>query len=393
MKTIKKSIYALLMVALFNANIKAQTTSESADKIKTVIGGVVLVGVITAVIVGGKIHKNKAKKIAAENSLKNKNVKELQVSYLTDNITYSPGSSFPMIIKAVLQDGKELITEGAGKGLTSWDEYTVEVDGGTFDKGVLTVSNNLKDIKNHKVMFKSSLKSDPSIKNDFEIPMKYDANTLANFAGYCGRKGADGTWATTRLVGEGERGIDGGSGQDGEGGGDGQEIEVFVKAAKDPILNKDLLYVKVKSLNTNNTGYYIVDPAKAKITVSANGGCGGSGGAGGYGGSGGKSTATMRGGNGGNGGNGANGANGGNGGKITAYIDPSAEKYSSSIVFTNYGGSGGEAGKYSFPGQGGSGGSAASGSEGKYGNAGTRSGRNGSNGPAPSIINKTVSID
>ncbi len=388
----KKLIYPILILALFSQQVKAQESSSesSAEITKGIISAAVLGGVIIGGIIYFKVQKNKKKKLERANTLEGKKVQSLAISYAGDNNGQTFGSIFNMIIKAGLDNGKELTTIGAGNGLTSWSDYLIEVEGGTFENGVLTISRDMKAIPNNKVTLKASVKSDPSVSQSLQIPLLFDADLLANFQGFCGRNGKSGYDGDgMKSVGDGERGNDGGDADDGEEGGDGQEVEVFVKAAMDANLNKEMLYVKVKSLNTDKQGFYIVDPTKAKITVSANGGCGGDGGRGGRGGKGGGG---AYGGRGGNGGKGGNGSNGGNGGKIKVYMDPSAKKYESAIILTNVGGSGGSYGSGGAVGSGGSG-NTKSGDQGNYGKDGSRSGRGGSNGPAPVIETQSVNIE
>ena len=381
----KKLIYPVLIAALLNMNLKAQTSSESTSNVKGIIGGAVLVGIITAFVVKSKIDKKKKKKIAEQNTLNGKKVKALQISHSEENITHTQGSLFKMIIKAQLDNGQELITEGAGNGLTPWDNYIITADGGKFENGLLTINDDLKTIKNRKVILKASVKSDPSVTSEFEIPILFDGNLHANYNGYCGSRGKSGRdGGAMKSPGDGEKGNDGDDGMDGLDGGDGSEIDVFVKAIKDGALNKDLLYVRVKSLTSGNESMYIVDPSKAKITISSNGGCGGTGGTGGHGGPGGGSGDNNRG-NGGNGGKGGAGGNGGNGGIVKIYTDPSAKNYSAAILVTNYGGNGGSYGN--------GGGVGTGKNQGKYGQNGSRSGRAGRNGQAPVFETKEITLD
>ena len=391
----KKKFIFLLVAGIINSNtrINAQSPSENNDKSKALVGYAVIGGLIAGAIIYSKAKKKKKERIAKENSLEGKNVKELQLSYLNENVTHTLGSSYSMIIKAVLENGKELVTEGGGKGYTTWNNYSIEVEGGSFTNGILTVSGNPKNIKDHKVIFKASSVSDPTIKKELEIALTYDADQYAGFSGYGGRKGESkfqGANGASHTEADGEDGRDGANGGNGEEGGDGQEVEVYVKAIHDATLNKDLLYIYAKSLTTSAEGNYVIDPSVAKMTIAANGGDGGNGGWGGVGGSGGSG---YSGGDGGNGGNGGNGANGGNGGRITVYLDPSAQHYASSIVCVNYGGGGGSAGG---AGSGGTGGGSNPGSNGKHGNSGVkgdRSGRAGTSGPTPKFITQTVSMN
>ena len=423
MRFAKLILIYLLAFCMLPSTSNAQSSSSSKTSpgatiaAYAIIGGIIVGAVIVSKIVKKK-KKEKADKIAAENALAGKKVKSIDIStILSDVVTL--GSTFPIIIKATTDDGKELITEGAGKGKTRWDNYTVNVDGGTFSEGVLTVSDDYKKIKNHKVKFSAFVTSDPSQLKEFELTLNYKSDINFSYYGQSGQTGAKGQDGDNGKSGgswTGSRGGDGQNGQnggDGGQGGDGPDVTLYVKAMSDPILNKTLLYVKGGGRS------FIIDPAVSKISISSSGGPGGSGGYGGKGGSGGNGgsghsmsdaggpTNGGDGGNGGYGGIGGNGGNGGRGGRVTVYMDPSAKPYGSKIIVYSSGGKGGfpsqggGAGGYGSGGRRGTQGAGSqhtkkdgiSGSSGKSGNQGSRYGNTGQSGSDPIIINQEVTID
>jgi hypothetical protein len=230
-----------------------------------------------------------------------------------------------------------------------WDQFKIEVEGGTFADGKVTVNSNPASIKNHEVKIKASTIKNAEIKSELVLKLNYKGNVVADFSGTPGKQGQMGQSGIRGNNGSGSSncsaGTNGGQGGNGGNGGTGQDIEAFVKMKFDEVLKKDMLQVLVKSKTTGKEQVYIVDPDGGKITVSADGGKGGAGGSGGYGGPGGSDTYKKVGANGGDGGNGGNGGIGGNGGTITAYIDPSAEKLVGTVViFSNEGGALGWAG-------------------------------------------------
>ena len=125
----KKLIYPILVLALFSQQVKAQESSTESNAEKT--KGIVSAAVLGAVIIGGiiyfKVQKNKKKKLEKENTLDGQKVKDLVISLGTENTGHSLGSTFDMIIKATLDNGKELLTVGAVNFITQLSEYLIEV--------------------------------------------------------------------------------------------------------------------------------------------------------------------------------------------------------------------------------------------------------------------------
>ncbi|MFL5752649.1 MAG: hypothetical protein ACJ76F_04525 [Bacteroidia bacterium] len=365
------------------------------------ISGVVLICIalfafrqeVKAQLIGGLIQEKLDKKKREKNKLEGKKVTGIQISYLQEEASSRPGSVYNMIIKASIEGGNELITEGAGKGKTAWDNYIVEAENASFENGALSVYSDFRKIKGGMIRFKASVKSDPSVVQQVEIPLTYEGDIYVNFSaagGSYGQQGDNGYGGESNSQWSvGGKGGNGGNGGEGGTGESGPDLEIHAKVEKDPALNKELLYVYVKNNSTGGSGYYAIDPVKAKISVYANGGTGGRGGNGGNGGIGGSG---INGGDGGDGGNGNNGGDGGNGGRITLYLDPSAKAYASAIVLNNFGGNGGGSGNAGAGGSGGGSYGGSGGRTGKYGAAGKYSGNAGKNGPAPTILVQKTDI-
>ncbi len=231
-----------------------------------------------------------------------------------------------------------------------WDQFGVDVEGGTFADGKVIISSNFADIKEHQVKVKAYLLKNPELKSELILHLDYKGGMLADFSGTPGKAGRNGQSGQRGDNGSSSTsprdGGNGGQGGNGGDGGQGQDIEVFAKMKPDPILKKDLLEVRVKSKTTGVEQIYLVDPDGGKLNVSADGGAGGSGGAGGYGGPGGSNSYSKTSGNGGNAGFAGNGGNGAKGGSITVYLDPSADKLpAGTLTYSNEGGAAGNRGQ------------------------------------------------
>jgi hypothetical protein len=313
-------------------------------------------------------------------------LKEMELSYDTKDVSYTLGSAFPLIVKGKTVKDKEIVTEGAGGGKSPWADYIVRVNGGTFENGIVTANNSLNNIVNNKVTVTVSPVTDSTMTKTLEITLNYETDMLIDFSGYNGRNGRSAGSARNGSSGDsyGGNGADADDGGDGNDGYDGADIEVLLKVVKDAQLNKELLYAKVKNLQSGKSYLYAVDPAKGKLKIKAYGGNGGNGGSGGSGGA-----SSSTGGKPGRGGRGGNGANGGNGGAITVFMDPSAKKFTSIISFNNSGGNGGV---YQRGGMGGMSGNG-SGPSAQAGQDGSKNGKAGKSGSAVVINEKAVDIN
>ncbi|HET6991804.1 MAG TPA: collagen-like protein, partial [Bacteroidia bacterium] len=318
-----------------------------------------------------------------------------------------------------LDDGSEMLTKGLSQGKVKWGNYIVNVVGGTFNDGDVTINDDPRKIKDYKIIVTAKLLFDSSKTQTMEFVLDFKANYTADFSG---RQGDDAAWASkgqsgatgsNNSKGDGGPGQKGQRGEDGRKGGNGQNgdaVDVYVSAFPDAS-GKTMLRVYVKSRSSSREGFYIVNPDGGSITILARGGRGGQGGhggdggGGGYGGNGhsrgGDSGDTFygtggTGGDGGDGGNGGDGGDGGNGGSITIFVDPSASAYVSVIKFDTSGGERGIAGS-AGTGQGPGGGGDAdthgqTGHNGHDGKAGIQ-GQQGQSGPKPLVITQKVNID
>lgn len=266
----------------------------------------------------------------------------------------SPGQSIDIGIIVKTDKDKEYRTpnfpeEGSFRSI-EWDRFGVEVEGGTFANGRVTISNNLADIKQYQVKVRAYFLKNPELKHELILNLDFKGEMLADFSGTPGKAGRNGQNGQRGDNGSSSTsprdGGNGGQGGNGSDGGQGQDIEVFAKMKPDPILKKDLLEVRVKSKSTGTEQVYFVDPAGGKLKVSADGGAGGYGGSGGYGGPGGSNSYSKTSGNGGNAGFAGNGGNGAKGGSITVYLDPSVDKLpAGTLSFSNEGGAAGNGGQ------------------------------------------------
>ncbi len=348
------------------------------------------------------------KALGLKTDLEGKPVKKLEID-LVGTTSLCPGASAPLIVTAVLDDGKRLVTEGAGDGKVTWDNYKIQTVGGKMARGghfVIERDPRVTLQQDAKVVVRSV--HHPKKTVEAAVPARYDCSFTANFSGQPGRDGSDGRLGSNGTSGEsnqssgsyaepgghGQDGQDGGHGRDGEPGQDADDVAVYVKLADVAEGEKPLLKVRVESTSSNRTEVFLVDPEGGGLTVLANGGPGGNGGNGGNGGSGGgggTGAPAGNGGNGGNGGDGGNGAAGGDAGAIKLVVDPAAKTYLKAITVENEGGPGGQPGNHGY---GGSGGTTYSGGQqgqrGENGQSGTRRGRSGKPGPEPQVVFQSV---
>lgn len=347
------------------------------------------------------------KALGLKTDLKDKPVKKLELD-LVGVQALCPGASAPVVVTAVLDDGKRLVTEGAGKGKVTWDNYKIQTVGGKVTRGHFVIDGDPRATLQRGAKLVVSSVHHPKKKVEATVPARYDCSFVANFSGRPGRNGADGRLGSDGTSGKsnqssgsyaepgghGQDGQDGGDGRDGEPGQDADDVQVYVGLAQQPETKKPLLKVRVESVSSNHTEIFLVDPEAGGLKVLANGGRGGhggNGGNGGRGGSGGTGAPAGNGGNGGDGGDGGNGAAGGDGGSVKLIVDPAAKTYLKAISVENRGGPGGQPGNLGY---GGSGGTTYSGGQqgerGENGRSGTRRGRPGKNGPEPVVAFQSV---
>lgn len=273
----------------------------------------------------------------------------------------APGDSARIVIVATTQDGKRLVSAGAGKGNVSLDSFVFTptvVQVGRGGKISMPSDPRLSDGKVASIHVVTV--GHPDVVTDVAIAARYDAQFAANLsaadgtAGFDGTPGSDGmagadatpsfpdpTTGLSGPAGPGGNGSDGGRGGDGGNGGAGSPgVAVHVWLRLEPGTD-NLLQAKVAG--GGRELYYLIDAHGGSLKVIANGGAGGPGGAGGHGG---------RGGSGGSGNpNGFSGTDGlagfdgsrgmdGAAGTITVSVDPEAKPFQSVLRLSNNSGSG-----------------------------------------------------
>lgn len=252
---------------------------------------------------------------------------------LSEGLGISPGAQSQLIVLASEPDGEVLFTEGtAGKNI-SWKDLTVAASVVTVDKkGMVSLSDDprISDGKHPHVTI--TVRSQPDIRTDLDIPVSYDHAFSADFSGKAGSRGEDGVDGAEGLNGSltdpfPANGSGGGDGKNGGPGGDAPSVELRVTLRPG---NKPLLQVSVSAASRQKL--YLVDPNGGSLTVTANGGPGGKGGKAGRGGLG-----SGRGQNGSDGRYGSAGADG-KGGSITVTYDPQAKPFLNVLRFSNLGG-------------------------------------------------------
>lgn len=325
-----------------------------------------------------------------------KDFSSIEIKYEeTPNITL--GQKIRIGILAKTDKGTEFKTSGFMEpGMmkaVDWTEFNLAVEGGTYQGGTIFISENASEIKNHQVKIVATYIKKPEIKAELIIPINYKGNLVVSMDGATGKRGTagvNGTRGGNAVTGSGKaskggNGSNGGQGRDGE---NGPDVEVYITLKTDPVLNREMVYIKAKNKVTGAEKIAMADAADSKISVTANGGNGGDGGQGGQGGQGGDDTYSKSSANGGDGGSGGAGGFGGKGGNMTVYMDPSTDKIKSAIDFSNEGGRAGRGGDGGFSGFKGSYESSpgARGTSGPHGQAGTK-------GPEINIIKQKVEIN
>jgi len=279
----------------------------------------------------------------------------------------APGEKSPLVVTVTQANGKKLTTEGKGKGPVRWRDLAVTSTIASANaKGVLALSKDPRDSQGTLPHVTIAVPSHPDVKAaELDVPVRYDRNFNASFAGPSGSNGLDGQDGTTgssgsmgstdpdhpSAGGDGSNGGNGSDGDNGRDGGDGPTVHILVAIYDPPpqISNSPgqagttktghMLQVKVTSGKTERL--FLVDPNGGSLTVTSVGGSGGSGGRGGRGGRGGSGGSGIPSGRDGmNGSDGQSGLNGrdGNGGPIFVTYDPRVKPYLGAIQLRNPGG-------------------------------------------------------
>lgn len=315
---------------------------------------------------------------------------------------FNPFGDFQIGIKVYADNGKVYGTQGVAGGIFSWDNFNVEVVGGSFRNTLFNRSNVVighpDHVPGHKIRLKISLKKLPGTFEYIELPLDFSYSYTLREAGFSGSRG----WEECRVARsgydgrdhekcDGENGTPGHPGQPGgigEDGAPGPDIKLVLLPYDD--LNSDDMVIEARETNlrTGKTKTRWFKPKDGKLTVISRGGQGGRGGNGQPGGNGGDGGDGGRegsekvksikayggdGGWGGPGGPGGPGGAGGQGGLISIYYHPDLANYMGSINPISVGGSGGNGGR------GGDGGRAGCAGDGTKGDG--RPGRKGGCGP------------
>jgi hypothetical protein len=277
-------------------------------------------------------------------SLKDKAVREIRVQPV--DAVLCPGQETKIAVTAVMAEGPELATTGAGHGKVGWDNYKMILTGGTAKDGKIRLSSDPRVTWNKPGELIVEALDHPGVQWTGAIAVRYDCEFEANFAGATGTAGSSGRGGKDGGSPGGDA-ADGEDGSAGDTGNRGQKVDAWVTTVVGPG-QKTLVQAAVSG--DGGRSYYAFDPTHGTLTIDASGGAGGAGGAGGDGGDGGKASKDVKQGRGGDGGKGDCGGHGGDGGDVWLHVDPSARPYLERVVVHTHGGDGGDGG------QGGSGG-------------------------------------
>jgi len=212
------------------------------------------------------------------------------------------------------------------------------------NKGVLSLASDPRLSEGKLPHVTITAPSHPDLKAELDVPIRYDRQFAAAFAGSSGSNGLDGTNGTDGINGimgsidpdhpeAGGDGSDGTNGTDGQNGGNGDDgppvqVRVTLRQGSEP----PLLQIAVQA--ERKTTMFLVDPQGGSLTVKSVGGDAGQGGKGGHGGRGGSGgVGTPNGRDGRDGSNGQDGFPGssGRGGLITLIYDPQVRPFLSVI--------------------------------------------------------------
>jgi len=267
----------------------------------------------------------------------------------------APGQKSSLVVSVLQPNGKVLLTEGAGGGKVMWRDLQVTATVVKINsKGVVSLPRDPRKSDRQLPHVSITIPSQPGVRAELDIPLRYDAAFNANFSGSDGSKGMDGTNGldgTSGLPGSmdpsnpsaGGNGSDGGNGTDGTNGAAGEDaspVQVQV-AVRPPSAPGDHLLLQIGVFAANHKKFFLVDPQGGSMNIRADGGSGGSGGSGGRAGRGGSGGIGSP--NGSSGRDGTAGQDGhrgpdGNGGSITVTYDPQAKPYLNILRLSNRGG-------------------------------------------------------
>ena len=341
-------------------------------------------------------------------------------SLQAEGLRLCPGEAAPLVATAVLVDGSELVTQGAGKGTVPWSSFRAAVQRAEVDNGVVRLPPDPRVTASAPARVRMEVAGRPDAAAELEIGARHDCGFVADFRGPSGAPGADGAAGSSGVDGVDQKldfggaardyvqesrfhpgydapGDAGGDGHQGRDGGDGQNgsapAPVEVRATCD---REECAALQVEVRSGARTELYLLDASRGSLSILAGGGAGGRGGRGGTGGCGGRGgtgAPAGEGGTGGEGGNGGTGGDGGDGGRVVVIADPKAAPHLSRALRVDI--RGGQGGPRGAAGQGGCGGDRAYAESAHYrqshsrpgraGAPGNRAGAPGSDGPEPRI--------
>lgn len=119
-----------------------------------------------------------AEKIA--NSINNKNVKSIKVTWINLPNNIGHGTKLKYGIEAILEDGKVLKTNSLG-GKMPWDDFAITVQGAEFGEEQVAVEMDAKKIPNDKVVITVKAKSNKSLYSSIETNLNYNENVSLEY--------------------------------------------------------------------------------------------------------------------------------------------------------------------------------------------------------------------
>jgi hypothetical protein len=106
----------------------------------------------------------------------------------------APGDKSPLVVTVTEANGKQLKTEGKGKGPVRWRDLAVtSTVASANNKGVLALSKDPRDSEGKLPHVTIAVPSHPDVKAvDLDIPVRYDRAFKISFSGSSGSSGWDG---------------------------------------------------------------------------------------------------------------------------------------------------------------------------------------------------------
>ncbi len=357
----KFKIYFLCLVFFFQADFgKAQCTNCSSfrDHFNAVlVGGIVVVGVVSMVGVGIKQGKDRSTQRTTQAKMQRaaipQNLKSIRIiipegTYLglQEKITFQLEETYIFENKSYVRSTGETSFKEA-----AWEAFAIELQGGTLlSNHQILVNKNFEGCEQGKLKIRVKSKRDTSLVVEEYITFAIASQQRLGFAGQDGshgNAGADGEDAELSSDQENclrEAQI-GKPGSDGSVGQSGPRVDVYIKKVFNENVGKDLLYFRVENTQTGESKLIVVDTSTT-VVLFANGGNGGDGGSGGSGGdavcSDSKNDQTVC--YAASGGKGGDGGNGGNSGNLFIHLDTSVTLASLRLVYEQEPGKGGRMG-------------------------------------------------